>query len=107
MLDENADDTIQQARVLLNQSGRWSVQRTVDETKSRILHKELVGTVRPGRRGLDVSDRKKWSVADTKERRKIIQSEVERSRKTNGKRKRYHSVHKGHGRSGSRSRQGK
>ena len=76
MLDENADDTIQQARVLLNQSGRWSVQRTVDETKSRILHKELVGTVRQGRRGLDVSDRKKWSVADTKERRKIIQSEV-------------------------------
>ena len=32
-----------------------------------------------GRRGIDVSDGTKWSVADTKERRRIIQSEVRES----------------------------
>ena len=79
MLDETKDNAIQQVKVQLSQNGRCSMQRTMNETKSIVMHKELLGTVRDGRRGQDVSDRTKWNVADTSERRKIIQREARES----------------------------
>ena len=45
MPSETADNTIQQAKVQLSQSGRWSVHRTRDKTKRRRLHEEPVGTL--------------------------------------------------------------
>ena len=82
MLDESNDVRILESQVKLKQSGRWSVQRSIDEARNRILHKELVGTVRQGRRGLDVTDRVKWAEASKRQRRSIIQTEVGKRRRT-------------------------
>ena len=59
IFDESADSRMQKTKVQLSQGGRWFVQRMMDDARRRILHKELVCTVRQEQRGLNVSDRKK------------------------------------------------
>ena len=58
LLDESSNINILHAKVQLTQSCCWSVKRTMDEAKRKILRKELGGTGRQRRRLLNVSERK-------------------------------------------------
>ena len=76
MLEKIAYNIIEQAKVQLSQFNR-RLCRTMDKAGNRILHKELEGSVRQGRRSPDGSEMKqKWSEDRKKGIRKIMHSEA-------------------------------
>jgi hypothetical protein len=78
-LQQSKDKTVREAGVTLRSGRKWSVKESAIEAEAKAKHKEIVGTTALGRRGLDVTNTKRWSKADNKERRAMIQKEVRES----------------------------
>ena len=73
---QSRDAKVAKANVDVRGSRKLSVQRSINEAESRVKFKELVGTVRQGRRGLEVTNKARWSEASGKEKTDIVLSEV-------------------------------
>ena len=65
---ESKDETVAKADARISGSRKWSVQKNVEEAESRVRMKDLIGTVRQGRKGLEATDRARWSETSGKEK---------------------------------------
>lgn len=75
-LEQSADSTVREAEMKLRSGRKWSAKQSAQEAEGRLKHQEIVGTTALGRTGLDVTGVKRWSKANKKERRSMIQGEV-------------------------------
>ena len=96
MLDKSADRKIKEVKVQLNQSGRWSVQRTIDDARSRIIQKKLIGTMRQGKRGLYVTGSKSRPMKTRTKEGKTSRERLGKL-KSNEDQKQWQWIHKGYG----------
>ena len=75
-LRESKYETVAKADIRISGSRKWSVQKNVEEAESRVRMKDLIGTVRQGQKGLEVTDRARWSETSGKERTDLVLQEV-------------------------------
>ena len=75
-LRESKDETVAKADARISGSRKWSVQKSIEDAESRVRMKDLIGTVRQGRKGLEVTDRARWSETSGKEKTDLVLQEV-------------------------------
>jgi hypothetical protein len=65
--------------VLSTSGSKWSAEASLNEAISRLQHREKVGRTTSGRRGLEVTKQERWSKANQKMRREVVQLEVRKA----------------------------
>ncbi|KAI8514632.1 hypothetical protein Bbelb_072230 [Branchiostoma belcheri] len=79
-LESSSDENVSKAGVVLRTGRKWSVEKAVEEARSNLRHRDIVGVVAQGRLGLGAGnpESQRWSTAGPKERRDMVQKEVRR-----------------------------
>ncbi|KAI8522143.1 hypothetical protein Bbelb_018970 [Branchiostoma belcheri] len=79
-LESSSDKNVSKAGVVLRTGRKWSVEKAVEEARSNLRHRDIVGVVAQGRLGLGAGnpESQRWSTAGPKERRDMVQKEVRR-----------------------------
>ncbi|XP_035685395.1 uncharacterized protein LOC118421998 [Branchiostoma floridae] len=79
-LEGSKDEKVSQAGVELRSGRKWSVAKAVQEAKSSLRHRDIVGVVAQGRLGLGAgkTDHQSWCTAGPRERREMVQRETRR-----------------------------
>ncbi|XP_035683116.1 uncharacterized protein LOC118420431 [Branchiostoma floridae] len=78
MLQQSRDEKVSQAGIELRSGRKWTATEAVSNAASRLRHKDIVGIIAQGRRGLGAEREgsQTWGKAGPKERREMIQKEV-------------------------------
>lgn len=77
MLDDSKDPCVNSANIQIDCGRKWKASEAVNNAKQRLMHKDLVGTVARGREGLGWSPRQSWYGANTKQRRQLVEGELQ------------------------------
>ncbi|KAI8494393.1 hypothetical protein Bbelb_276190 [Branchiostoma belcheri] len=79
-LESSSDENVSKAGIVLRTGRKWSVEKAVEEARSNLRHRDIVGVVAQGRLGLGAGnpESQRWSTAGPKERRELVQKEVRR-----------------------------
>ncbi|XP_066285629.1 uncharacterized protein [Branchiostoma lanceolatum] len=77
-LEGSRDERVSQAGIEMRTGRKWAVGKSVEEARSNLRHREIVGVVAQGRLGLGASRtvNQRWCTAGPRERREMVQSEI-------------------------------
>ena len=75
-LKESNDDMVRRAGIETLTGRKWSASQAVKQAERRLRHKDIVGTTTVGRQGLGTTKTPRWTTANSRERRQLVQGEV-------------------------------
>ena len=75
-LKDSKDENVRAAGVGVKTGRKWSASKAVTEAKSRLRHKDIVGTVAQGTQGLGTSKSCYWNKANAQERQNLLQRDI-------------------------------
>ena len=75
-LRESKDEIVAKVDARISGSRKLSVRKRMEDAESRVRMKDLIGAVRQGLEGLEVTDRARWSETSGKERTDLVLHEV-------------------------------
>ena len=78
-LRTSKDDKVTEAGECISSGRKWKPQTAVDQSISRLKHRDVVGTVCKGRTGLGHYGNQTWAGANTRTRRDMIVEQVRES----------------------------
>ena len=75
-LRESKDQSVRIAGIETRTGRKWYTSQAVEQTESRLRHRDIVGATCEGRQGLGNITHRRWKDANQRERRELMQKEV-------------------------------
>ena len=75
-LKQSKDSKVRNAGIEVRTGRKWSASQAVQEAESQLKLKDVIGTTQVGRQGLGINKSTRWSTANDKDKRSMIQDEI-------------------------------